>query len=79
MSIRIQLSPFLRKYVPVYQNDTGILLPAGNQITVEQIIGELNIPKEEVLSIMVNGYPAKFSSILNDGDSVTLAKVIGGG
>ena len=79
MSIRIQLSPFLRKYVPDYQNDAGILLPAGNQITVEQIISELNIPQEEVISIMVNGYPGKYSSVVNDGDSVTMAKVIGGG
>ena len=79
MSIRVHLSPFLRKYVLNYQNDVGILLPTEHPISVEQIIAELHIPKQEVISIMVNGYPAKFSSIVNGGDSVTLAKVIGGG
>ena len=54
MSIRIQLSPFLRKYVPKYNNDTGIVLKSENPRTVDQIIAELNIPFEEVVTIMVN-------------------------
>ena len=47
--------------------------------TVRQIIAELNIPPEEVVTIMVNSYPAKPSSVVKDGDSVTLTKVLGGG
>lgn len=79
MSIRIQLSPFLRKHAPEYNNDTGIVLESKNPRTVDQIIAELNIPFEEVITIMVNGYPAKHNSVVKNGDSITLAKVIGGG
>ena len=79
MPIHVQLSPILRKYIPHYDNATGIRLTIDTPYSVEQIIAKLNIPREEVISIMINGYPGKFNSTVNDGDSVTLAKVIGGG
>lgn len=79
MPIHVQLSPFLRKYVPDYDNRAGIRLTTDTPCSVEQIIAKLNIPRQEVISIMLNGYPGKFNSVLNEGDSVTLAKVIGGG
>ena len=55
------------------------MLESENPRTVDQIIAELNIPFEEVVTIMINGYPAKHNSVVKNGDSVTLAKVIGGG
>jgi sulfur carrier protein ThiS len=79
MSIHVQLSPLIRKYVTNYDVATGIRLTIDTPKSVEQIIAELNIPREEVISIMINGYPGKFNSVVNEGDSVTLAKVIGGG
>jgi sulfur carrier protein ThiS len=47
--------------------------------TVRQIIEELKIPSQEVYAIMLNSYPGKPGSVVKDGDSVTLSKVIGGG
>ena len=79
MPIRVQLSPFLRKYFPNYNHTTGIHLTVKGPLSVDQIIAKLNVPRQEVISIMVNGYPGKFTSTVTDGDSVTLAKVIGGG
>ncbi len=54
MSIRVQLSPFLRNYVPNYDNYTGIILDDANRLSVQQIISKLDIPQEEVITIMVN-------------------------
>ena len=79
MPVRIQLSPFLRKYVPAYDHNTGILLENAAGWTVRQIIDELNIPPAEVVTIMVNSYPGKPASVVEDGDSVMLTKVLGGG
>jgi sulfur carrier protein ThiS len=79
MSIQIQLSPLIRKYVPNYDHTTGVILTIDAPQSVEQIVARLDIPREEVISIMVNGYPGKFNSTVNDGDSIMLAKVIGGG
>ena len=79
MPIRVQLSPFLRNYVPNYDNDTGIILDDANRLSVQQIISKLDIPQEEVITIMVNVYPEKPKNIVKDGDVVTLSKIIGGG
>ena len=79
MAIQVQLSPLIRKYIPDYDHSTGIQLKIDAPQSVAKIIAKLNIPREEVISIMINGYPGKFNSPVNDGDAVTLAKVIGGG
>ncbi|CAB1060905.1 hypothetical protein D1BOALGB6SA_5672 [Olavius sp. associated proteobacterium Delta 1] len=79
MPVRIQLSHILRKYAPGYNHDTGILLEDAAGWSVRQIIERLAIPPGEVVTIIVNSYPAALSSTVQDGDSVTLTKVIGGG
>ena len=79
MLIHVRLNPFLRKYVPDYNHATGIPLTIDAPHSVEHIIAKLNIPGEEVISVMVNGYPGKVNSTVNEGDSITLAKMIGGG
>jgi len=79
MPVRVQLSPHLWKYVPGYDHNKGIVLENLDGRTVRQIIEELKIPPEEVYAIMVNSYPAKPNSVVEDGDSVSLTKIIGGG
>jgi sulfur carrier protein ThiS len=79
MPVRIHLSHILRKYVPDYDHDTGILLEEAAGWPVRQIIEHLAIPPGEVVTIIVNSYPATPASTVQNGDSVTLTKVIGGG
>ena len=79
MPIQVKLSPFIRKYIPGYDHVTGILLTIDAPCSVEQIIAELGLPREEVVSVMINGYPGKITGTVNDGDCITLAKVVGGG
>jgi sulfur carrier protein ThiS len=79
MPVRVQLSPPLWKYVPAYDHNKGIVLEHMDGRTVRQIVEELKIPPQEVYAIMVNSYPGKPGSVVKDGDSVNLSKVIGGG
>ncbi len=79
MTIRIQLSHILRKYAPDYDHGSGILLEDAAGWSVGQIIEHLAIPPGEVVTIIVNSYPATPASTVQDGDTVTLTKVIGGG
>jgi sulfur carrier protein ThiS len=79
MTVRIQLTPPLWKYVRSYNQDTGIVLENAEGWTVLQIIEELKIPPGEVFVIMVNSYPGKPTSVVKDGDFVILAKILGGG
>jgi sulfur carrier protein ThiS len=79
MPIQVQLSHILRKYAPDYHHETGILLEDAAGWTVRQIIEHLAIPPGEIVTVIVNSYPATPASTVQDGDSVTLTKVIGGG
>ena len=79
MAVCVKLSPHLWKYAPGYDHNTGIELKDADGWTVGQIIEELKIPPEEVYTIMVNSYPGKPRSAVQDGDLVTLTKIIGGG
>jgi hypothetical protein len=81
MSVRVQLSPLLRKYVPGYDHDTGIVLEHTEDHTVLQIMERLSIPAEEFsnITILVNSYPGKPKRVVKEADCITLAKVIGGG
>ena len=69
----------LRKCSPDYDYHAGIGLGIDGPGSVEHIIAELNILPEEVISVMINVYPAKLNRIVNDGDFITLAKEFGGG
>ncbi|UCF90461.1 MAG: hypothetical protein JSW39_19490 [Desulfobacterales bacterium] len=79
MPIHVRLSPLLRKYVPEYDHENGLVLEIAEGTKVRRIIETLGIPPEEVVTIMVNSYPGKPGSIVKDGDLVTLTKIIGGG
>ncbi len=79
MSVRVQLNPLLRKYVPGYNHDEGLVLNDVEGENVRQLIRRLGIPPEEVFTIMVNHYPGQPSSVVKDGDSVMLVKMIAGG
>lgn len=79
MSVLVELSPFLRKYVPGYSPSEGLVIESGSGKTVRQIIDELRIPMEKVNSIMVNHMPSKMSYVVKDGDTVGLIMALGGG
>ena len=79
MPVSIRLSPLLRKYVPDYDYDEGIIMKNGAGKRVTQLVEELNIPKEMVTSVLVNRLPSRTGYVARDGDTVLLAMVIGGG
>ena len=79
MAVKVRLNPVLQRFVTDYNHETGILLEKHDGRTVYEIIEKVNVPPKEVLAVMINSYPAKFSSIVNDGDTVTLCKFLAGG
>ena len=79
MPVRVQITPVLRKYAPDYDEENGILLDNATGLSVRRITELLNIPAEEVMTVVINGYPARLNSVVNDGDVVSLIKIMGGG
>jgi hypothetical protein len=79
MSVSVKLSLLLRKYVPGYDDDAGIIVDYEEGKTIEHIIAELSIPRDKVFTVLINRKPSKVSQRLQDGDHVTLSMILGGG
>jgi hypothetical protein len=79
MSVVVKLSPLLRKFIPDYDHHQGILLENGAGKKVNQLVEQLGVPKERVTSVLVNHRPSRMGYVLQEGDLVLLAMVIGGG
>jgi sulfur carrier protein ThiS len=79
MAVHIELTMLLRKFVPNYDDEKGILLENAEGKTISEIMKDLGIPSDKVFNVLVNRYPSKPSQVVRNGDLVTLGRVIGGG
>lgn len=63
-----------------YNNDfveTELKIP--DRMMVGELLPKINVPKEEIAFIAVNGSRASVSQIIQDGDKVKLFQMVGGG
>ena len=79
MSITVELSRLLRRFVSDYDDDDGILVDYEEGKTVEHVIAELGIPREKVFTVLVNRKPTRVGHRLQDGDRVRLSMILGAG
>ena len=79
MSVNVELSLLLRKYVPGYNEDAGVIVDYKEGKTIAHIIAELSIPRDKVFNVLINRKPSKVNQKLQDGDHVTLSMILGGG
>ena len=79
MAVYIELTVLLRKFVPDYDDEKGIVLEDAEGKTISDLMKELGIPTEKVFNVLLNRYPSKPSQVVKNGDLVTLGRVIGGG
>jgi molybdopterin converting factor small subunit len=47
--------------------------------TAEEIVAALNIPGRALGTVLVNGVHARRDEVLNDGDTLSLLPILGGG
>ena len=79
MSVTLKLSPLLRKYVPGYDHDEGIVVENGAGEKVSCIAEELSIPRDRITMVIVNHRPSRIGYVAREGDLILLGMVIGGG
>ena len=79
MSVTLKLSPLLRKYVPGYDHDEGIVVENGAGEKVSHIAEELSIPRDRITMVIVNHRPSRIGYVAREGDLILLGMVIGGG
>ena len=80
MAVRVFLGPELRRnYRTDYNPDQGLTVSAGSGKTVSQIAMELDIPLDEVSSMLVDYHSVEPNYLVKDGDSIYFLVAIGGG
>jgi hypothetical protein len=80
MSVRVDLSPILRKqYHLDYDPEKGLILEDGAGKTLQQIVQELGISIDEISSTLVNYRVEQPGYRVQDGDSIYLTIAISGG
>lgn len=71
MVIELRLHDVLKRYVP--SSSTGIVaVDVSDNITVGELLFELEINQDEVGYVTVNGVVSNFEQLLNDGDRIGL-------
>jgi hypothetical protein len=80
MSVRVDLSPILRRQYPMdYDPEKGLVLSDGAGKTLRQIVQELGLPFDELSSTLVNQRVEQPGYRVQDGDSIYLTIAISGG
>jgi hypothetical protein len=79
MTVTVKLSPLVRKYVPGYDHDEGIVVENGAGKKVSRIAEELSIPRDRITMVLVNHRPSRIGYVAREGDLIRLGMVIGGG
>lgn len=74
MNITVKLFATLRAY-----NDKEFAYEVDEGLMIEDVIEQLNLPKDEVTIMMVNGRSKGLDYRLVDGDVLALFPAVGGG
>lgn len=79
IQVRVELSSALRRYLPDYDPERGVILDLPAESDVAGLIRALGIPPKEITVIMVNRQAVPADHPLADGDLVGLFPALGGG
>jgi len=79
--IEVELKIFgsLRRFLKDGQIDEKGLIQINDGSTIEDIIKNLNIDRDETKIILVNGRPCELDSVLRDDDRIVIFPAVVGG
>ncbi len=78
-TVEVRLYATLRKYHSSPGNSQAMVVELGDKAQLENLLDKLNIPREEVTVVLVNGRREEASYLLQDGDRVGIFPLVGGG
>lgn len=79
MPVEIKLSTTLRRHVPGYNPEKGILLETANSMSAADIARKLGLPLGEIKFIMLNGRCQPLDARVGDNDRLAFFPAVGGG
>jgi molybdopterin synthase sulfur carrier subunit len=79
MRVRVKLFATLSRHRPSQPAGAPFEVDLPDGATLEDLVGQLNLPQEEVRVIFVNARAQPLSYVLNSADEVGIFPPIGGG
>lgn len=79
MTVYVKLSTTLRRAVPGYAPERGLVLELDGARTAGDVARHLHLPLDDIKIVMVNGTHASLDRSLADGDRVAFFPAVGGG
>jgi molybdopterin converting factor small subunit len=79
MALKVFLAATLRKYVPGYDGGAGHDMETHGGETVADVAARLNIPRDEVKLIMIDGVGSNWDSTLEGAERLAFFPPVGGG
>ena len=77
--VEVRLYAALRRYAPQLKLGEAMELNLKEGATVQQLYTMLNIPRDEVKRVIVNGIARDHSYALSDGDRIAIFPPVAGG
>ena len=79
ITVEVRLYATLRKYQPNLESGEALAIALNDKTKLGNLLDKLNLPKEEITVILVNGKREEESYLLRDGDRIGIFSPIGGG
>ncbi|WP_066636650.1 MoaD/ThiS family protein [Desulfolucanica intricata] len=79
MQLEVRVFAGLEKYVSGARFGEPLYLDFPEGTTGRDLIQKLNIPEEQIFSILINGVQKKLDDVLQDADRISLFPPVGGG
>ena len=79
ITVEVRLYATLQKYYPSLRIGEPLVITLDDKARLENLLGELKIPKEEIKATLVNGKWGEESYLLEDGDRIGIFSPVGGG
>ena len=79
MPVKVFLSSILRQYIPGYDPLEGALFSLDRKTKISELCKRMNIPREKIKIVMVNGRNETFDYELQGDERVGLFPPVGGG
>lgn len=79
MNIEIRLFANLAQFLPPDSKNKRAKITVADGITIEELLTELNVPKNSTNVVMLNGVHQKDDIKLNEGDVLSIIPPVTGG
>ena len=79
ITVQAKLFATLRRYYPELAIGEAMTVDLADDATVEELLEKLDLPRDEVKVVFVNGVIQKPQYSLSDGDEIGIFPPVGGG